>query len=119
MGNALWTGVRLKDVLDRAGVKAGAVAVRFNGLDQPVVGNAPDFMKSLAIDHAGDGEVMVAYGMNGAQLPRTSTVWTENYLRKPNLIFGGVFLIWRRPARSWNSSTEKFCNPNGEDANTR
>jgi DMSO/TMAO reductase YedYZ molybdopterin-dependent catalytic subunit len=69
MGNALWTGVRLKDVLDRAGVKAGAVAVRFNGLDQPVVGNAPDFMKSLAIDHAGDGEVMVAYGMNGAQLP--------------------------------------------------
>src|ERR1700756_1011019 len=69
MGNALWTGVRLKDVLDRAGVKAGAVAVRFNGLDQPVVANAPDFMKSLAIDHAGDGEVMVAYGMNGAQLP--------------------------------------------------
>jgi DMSO/TMAO reductase YedYZ molybdopterin-dependent catalytic subunit len=69
MGNALWTGVRLKDVLDRAGVKAGAVAVRFNGLDQPVVGNAPDFMKSLAIDHARDGEVMVAYGMNGAQLP--------------------------------------------------
>jgi DMSO/TMAO reductase YedYZ molybdopterin-dependent catalytic subunit len=30
MGNALWTGVRLRDVLDRAGVKAGAVAVRFN-----------------------------------------------------------------------------------------
>src|ERR1700682_3365626 len=25
MGNARWTGVRLKDVLDRAGVKAGAV----------------------------------------------------------------------------------------------
>jgi DMSO/TMAO reductase YedYZ molybdopterin-dependent catalytic subunit len=69
MGNALWTGVRLKDVLDRAGVKYGAVAVRFNGLDQPVVGNAPDFMKSLAIDHARDGEVIVAYGMNGTQLP--------------------------------------------------
>ena len=37
MGNAQWTGVRLRDVLDRAGVKAGAVAVRFNGLDEPVV----------------------------------------------------------------------------------
>jgi DMSO/TMAO reductase YedYZ molybdopterin-dependent catalytic subunit len=31
MGNAKWTGVRLRDVLDAAGVKAGAVAVRFNG----------------------------------------------------------------------------------------
>src|SRR5712672_254170 len=69
MGNAKWTGVRLKDVLDRAGVKAGAVQVRFNGLDEPVVSDAPDFMKSLDIDHARDGEVMIAYGMNGAQLP--------------------------------------------------
>jgi DMSO/TMAO reductase YedYZ molybdopterin-dependent catalytic subunit len=69
MGNARWTGVRLRDVLDRAGVKAGAVAVRFNGLDQPVVDDAPDFMKSLDIDHARDGEVMLAYQMNGAQLP--------------------------------------------------
>jgi hypothetical protein len=40
-------------------------------------------------------------------------------LEKAESIFGGVFLIWRRPARSWNSSTEKFCNPNGEDANPR
>ncbi len=69
MGNARWTGVRLRDVLDRAGVKAGAVQVRFNGLDQPVVDDAPDFMKSLDVDHARDGEVMIAYAMNGEQLP--------------------------------------------------
>lgn len=69
MGNAKWTGVRLRDILDRAGVKAGAVAVRFNGLDEPVVDGAPDFMKSLAVDHARDGEVMLAYQMNGEQLP--------------------------------------------------
>jgi len=69
MGNARWIGVRLKDVLDRAGVKAGAVQVRFNGLDEPVVSDGPDFMKSLDIDHARDGEVMIAYGMNGEQLP--------------------------------------------------
>src|SRR5579883_2866194 len=69
MGNARWTGVRLKDVLDRAGVKAGAVQVRFNGLDEPVVANGPDFMKSLAVDHARDGEVMIAYAMNGKPLP--------------------------------------------------
>jgi DMSO/TMAO reductase YedYZ molybdopterin-dependent catalytic subunit len=69
MGNARWTGVRLRDVLDRAGVKTGAVAVRFNGLEVPVTDGAPDFLKSLAIDHARDGEVMLAYLMNGEQLP--------------------------------------------------
>jgi DMSO/TMAO reductase YedYZ molybdopterin-dependent catalytic subunit len=69
MGNARWTGVRLRDVLDRAGVKAGAVQVRFNGLDQPTVPDGPDFMKSLELDHARDGEVMIAYAMNGEQLP--------------------------------------------------
>ncbi len=69
MGNAKWTGVRLKDVLDRAGVKAGAIQVRFNGMDEPMTPNGPDFMKSLGIDHARDGEVMIAYAMNGEQLP--------------------------------------------------
>ena len=65
MGNARWAGVRLRDVLDRAGVKAGATVVRFGALDQPVVQEGPDFMKSLALDHARDGEVMIAYLMNG------------------------------------------------------
>jgi DMSO/TMAO reductase YedYZ molybdopterin-dependent catalytic subunit len=69
MGNALWTGVRLRDVLDKAGVKPGAVQVRFKGLEEPVVADAPHFMKSLDIDHARDGEVMIAYAMNGEQLP--------------------------------------------------
>jgi DMSO/TMAO reductase YedYZ molybdopterin-dependent catalytic subunit len=69
MGNALWRGVRLKDVLDRAGVKAGALQARFNGLDTGVIPRTPDFMKSLAIEHARDGEVMIAYAMNGEPLP--------------------------------------------------
>jgi DMSO/TMAO reductase YedYZ molybdopterin-dependent catalytic subunit len=69
MGNARWTGVRLREVLDRAGIKKGAIAVRFNGLDQPNVDGAPDFMKSLDIEHARDGEVMLAFEMNGEQLP--------------------------------------------------
>jgi len=69
MGNARWTGVRLKDVLDRAGVRAGTVQVRFNGLDQAMVVDGPDFIKSLSVDHARDGEVMIAYAMNGQPLP--------------------------------------------------
>jgi DMSO/TMAO reductase YedYZ molybdopterin-dependent catalytic subunit len=69
MGNALWAGVRLRDVLDRAGVKSGAVQVRFKGLEHPVLPDAPYFMKSLDIDHARDDEVMIAYAMNGEQMP--------------------------------------------------
>jgi DMSO/TMAO reductase YedYZ molybdopterin-dependent catalytic subunit len=69
MGNALWRGVRLKDVLDRAGVAADAVGVRFRGLDTGVLPQTPNVMKSLALDHARDGEVMIAYHMNGAPLP--------------------------------------------------
>ncbi|RQZ10242.1 sulfide dehydrogenase [Burkholderia sp. Bp9031] len=69
MGNARWTGVRLKDILDRAGVKAGAVQVRFNGADAGAIPATPDFVKTLSIDHARDGEVMVAFAMNGKPLP--------------------------------------------------
>jgi DMSO/TMAO reductase YedYZ molybdopterin-dependent catalytic subunit len=69
MGNALWRGVRLKDVLDRAGVASGAMQVRFNGMDSGLLPGTPDFLKSLDIDHARDGEVMLAYAMNGAPLP--------------------------------------------------
>jgi len=69
MGNALWRGVRLKDVLDRAGVASGALQVRFRGLDSGVLPQTPSFMKSLSIDHARDGEVMIAYEMNGKPLP--------------------------------------------------
>ena len=69
MGNARWTGVRLRDVLDRVGVKAGAVAVRSSGLDDPVVPAAPKVMKPLDIDHARDGEVILAFQMNGEPLP--------------------------------------------------
>ena len=69
MGNARWTGVPLKAVLDRAGVQSGAVQVSFNGLDQPPLGDGPDFVKALDIEHARDGEVMLAWQMNGAELP--------------------------------------------------
>jgi DMSO/TMAO reductase YedYZ molybdopterin-dependent catalytic subunit len=59
----------LKDVLDRAGLSAGAVQVRFSGLDTGILPQTPNFLKSLAVDHARDGEVMIAYAMNGEPLP--------------------------------------------------
>ena len=69
MGNAKWTGVPLRAILEKAGVKPGAVEVRFNGADKGVLPDTPNFAKSLDIAHALDGEVMVAFQMNGAQLP--------------------------------------------------
>ncbi len=69
MGNAMWTGIPLKALLEKAGILPGAVQVRFNGLDSGEVSATPDFMKSLSIEHATDGQVMAAYGMNGSQLP--------------------------------------------------
>ncbi len=69
MGNARWTGVRLKDLLQRAGVKAGAVDVSFGGLDEAPLYNMNKFVKALGIDHALSEEVLVAYSMNDKPLP--------------------------------------------------
>ena len=69
MGCAKWTGIPLKAVLEAAGVVANARQVVFNGLDKPVIETTPDFVKALELDHAMDGEVMLAYAMNGEDLP--------------------------------------------------
>ena len=69
MGNALWKGVRLRDILNKAGIAAGAVQVRLNGAEVPVLPATPDFIKALDMDVALGEDVIVAYQMNGAELP--------------------------------------------------
>lgn len=69
MGNARWVGVPLKAVLEKAGVKADAQQVTFRGLDKPVLPSTPEFIKALDISHAMDGEPMIAWSMNGTDLP--------------------------------------------------
>jgi sulfite dehydrogenase (cytochrome) subunit A len=69
MGNARWKGVRSKDILAKADVDAGARQVTFQGLDRPVIEKTPAFIKSLELDHALEGEVMLAHQMNGEDLP--------------------------------------------------
>lgn len=68
MGNARWVGVPLKDVLARAELRNTARQVTFNGLDDGVFGGG-DFIKALDVRHAMDGEVMIAWQMNGQDLP--------------------------------------------------
>ncbi len=69
MGNATWKGVRLRDVLNKAGLEADAVEVRLNGLEGPVLPATPDLIKALDIDVAMGEDVIIAYSMNGEDLP--------------------------------------------------
>lgn len=69
MGNARWKGVRLKALLEKAGITAGAVEVAFDGADGGVAEATPDFVKSLPVWKALDENVLVAWGMNGEPLP--------------------------------------------------
>jgi sulfite dehydrogenase (cytochrome) subunit A len=69
MGNAVWTGVRLREILDAAGLAATAKQVQFDGLDAGVLPGTPDFRKSLDVELARGDDVIVAYAMNGQPLP--------------------------------------------------
>ena len=69
MGNAVWRGARLRDVLQKAGVKSDALEVVFDGADHGALDKTPDFVKSIPIDLAMDENTLVAYEMNGAPLP--------------------------------------------------
>ncbi len=72
MGCATWTGARLREVLEGAGVRSGSVEVQFEGLDR---GRGPEgrgsrrFLKSLRLDDPVLDQAIVAYEMNGQQLP--------------------------------------------------
>ena len=68
VGNARWRGVRLADVLKRAGLKPSAKHVLFNGADVPI-GTMPDFERSIPVAKALHPGTLLAYEMNGEALP--------------------------------------------------
>jgi DMSO/TMAO reductase YedYZ molybdopterin-dependent catalytic subunit len=68
VGNGRWRGVRLPDVLRKAGIKASAREVLLNGADVPL-GTMPDFERSIPIKKALDANTLLAYEMNGEPLP--------------------------------------------------
>ncbi len=60
-GTAIWKGVPLKDLLDIAQIKEGALDVVFYAAD--------DYTSSLTVEEATEGNVLLAYEMNGEPLP--------------------------------------------------
>jgi DMSO/TMAO reductase YedYZ molybdopterin-dependent catalytic subunit len=72
MGNAMWTGVPLRELLDRASIKEGSIQVQFQGLETgPGPNGLPSnlFLKSLDLSNSVIDECVVAYLMNGEPLP--------------------------------------------------
>ena len=72
MGNAMWTGVPLRELLDMAGVREGSLEVQFQGLETgPGPNGYPSnlFLKSLELSNNVIDECVVAYLMNGEPLP--------------------------------------------------
>jgi len=68
VGNARWRGVRLADVLKRAGIKTSAQEILFDGADVPL-GSMPDFQRSITAKKALDSNTLLAFEMNGETLP--------------------------------------------------
>ena len=69
VGNAQWTGVRLRDVLQRAGVKPQGVHVQLQGADRPALATVPLFTRSIPLAKALHPDTLLAYEMNGRPLP--------------------------------------------------
>ena len=71
VSTAEWTGVPLTEVLERTGVRSGAVEVVFRGADTGTIDGraAVCFERSLPLDDARDADALLAYAMNGEPLP--------------------------------------------------
>ena len=69
VSTARFSGPRLRDVLQRAGVKSSGKHVMFRGLDE-VPGKVPPFIRSIPIEKALDSDTLVATQMNGTPLTK-------------------------------------------------
>jgi DMSO/TMAO reductase YedYZ molybdopterin-dependent catalytic subunit len=74
VGNAVWTGASLSSVLERAGLRPGAVEVVLQGADAGAITQEPKtpgvihYARSIPCDEALRPEVLLAYRMNGEPL---------------------------------------------------
>jgi DMSO/TMAO reductase YedYZ molybdopterin-dependent catalytic subunit len=102
MGCARWKGVRLKDLLDRAGLKKEAVELVFNGADGAVNEKTPKFIKSLPVWKAIEESTLVAYEMNGEPLPH----WNGFPARL--IVPGWTGTYWVKHLTSVTVSTKPF-----------
>lgn len=68
VGTARWTGVRLRDILARAGVGPKAAFVHMEGADRPL-GTMPAFVRQVPMAKAMHEDTLIALSMNGQPIP--------------------------------------------------
>jgi DMSO/TMAO reductase YedYZ molybdopterin-dependent catalytic subunit len=103
VGNAVWQGVRLKDVLSRVNLRPETLEIVVNGADGPVLDGTPDFVKSIPIDKALDDDTLIAYAMNGAPLPH------YNGFPIRLIVPGWTATYWMKHLNSIEAWTEPFA----------
>jgi sulfite oxidase len=69
VSTARFSGPRLRDILQKAGVKSNGKHVMFRGLDE-VPGKVPPFIRSIPIEKATHPDTLIATEMNGEPLTR-------------------------------------------------
>ncbi len=69
MGCPRWGGVRLRDVLNAAGLKPGAAHIAGQGADPGPVATAPAVIRSIPLSKAMEENTLIAWAMNDGPLP--------------------------------------------------
>lgn len=71
-GNARWTGVLVRDLLAKAGLKTGARHLHSAGTDEPPIGKPP-FLRSIELENALE-DAIVGWEMNGEPILLSTAV---------------------------------------------
>lgn len=69
VGTARFTGVRMSEVLKKAGVKTGALNVEMHAADRPP-GTMPAFVRQVPMQKAMHADTILAWDMNGQPMPQ-------------------------------------------------
>src|SRR5215471_5034228 len=102
MGCARWRGARLKDILDKVGIKKNAIEIVLDGADGPVFDKTPKFVKSIPVAKAMEENALVAYEMNGQPLPHF------NGFPARVIIPGWAGVYWMKHIVSLRAVTQPF-----------
>ena len=107
VGNGEWTGVSLRDVLQRAGVTDDAANVLLIGLDT----ESPEegFRRVLSAEKALHPDTLLAYGMNSEALPRDHgfplRALIPGWVGSTNVKWLGRIVVSKQPIRTRNNTT--------------
>lgn len=71
VGCPLWTGVRLRDILEHCGIKEDAVYIAYHGADSHLSGDPKKtaISRGVPMSKALEDDILIAWAMNGEDIP--------------------------------------------------